>query len=103
MFGFLASRRRHTSCALVTGVQTCALPIWPAARQTGREQKYRAHERGTETGHRLTFAARSLPAASTDSPDIGHVGKKARAGLRQNRGRLFLAGDRKSTRLNSSH
>src|SRR3546814_4179718 len=21
-------RRRHTSCALVTGVQTCALPIW---------------------------------------------------------------------------
>src|SRR3546814_11112326 len=24
---FMASRRRHTSCALVTGVQTCALPI----------------------------------------------------------------------------
>src|SRR3546814_19448521 len=23
-----ASRRRHTSCALVTGVQTCALPIY---------------------------------------------------------------------------
>src|SRR3546814_17164198 len=22
------SRRRHTRCALVTGVQTCALPIW---------------------------------------------------------------------------
>src|SRR3546814_7525575 len=27
---FLASRRRHTRCALVTGVQTCALPIWRA-------------------------------------------------------------------------
>src|SRR3546814_5345624 len=26
---FFASRRRHTRCALVTGVQTCALPIWP--------------------------------------------------------------------------
>src|SRR3546814_864982 len=26
-FFFFASRRRHTSCALVTGVQTCALPI----------------------------------------------------------------------------
>src|SRR3546814_15134496 len=25
---FLSSRRRHTRCALVTGVQTCALPIW---------------------------------------------------------------------------
>src|SRR3546814_7901080 len=24
---FVASRRRHTRCALVTGVQTCALPI----------------------------------------------------------------------------
>src|SRR3546814_7552046 len=24
-----SSRRRHTRCALVTGVQTCALPIWP--------------------------------------------------------------------------
>src|SRR3546814_6024434 len=25
---FFASRRRHTRCALVTGVQTCALPIF---------------------------------------------------------------------------
>src|SRR3546814_2655307 len=25
---FFSSRRRHTSCALVTGVQTCALPIF---------------------------------------------------------------------------
>src|SRR3546814_11580598 len=29
---FFASRRRHTRCALVTGVQTCALPIcWKVA------------------------------------------------------------------------
>src|SRR3546814_2207589 len=27
LFVFLSSRRRHTSGALVTGVQTCALPI----------------------------------------------------------------------------
>src|SRR3546814_3586124 len=25
---FFSSRRRHTRCALVTGVQTCALPIY---------------------------------------------------------------------------
>src|SRR3546814_12391532 len=39
---FFSSRRRHTSCALVTGVQTCALPIslaalavvWSAATMT---------------------------------------------------------------------
>src|SRR3546814_9118448 len=40
---FFSSRRRHTRCALVTGVQTCALPIlgnvvgdverWVAARR----------------------------------------------------------------------
>src|SRR3546814_16245731 len=28
---FFSSRRRHTRCALVTGVQTCALPICMAA------------------------------------------------------------------------
>src|SRR3546814_7090973 len=27
---FFSSRRRHTRCALVTGVQTCALPICPS-------------------------------------------------------------------------
>src|SRR3546814_12831223 len=27
LFFFFSSKRRHTSCALVTGVQTCALPI----------------------------------------------------------------------------
>src|SRR3546814_4220689 len=28
IFFFFSSRRRHTRCALVTGVQTCALPIF---------------------------------------------------------------------------
>src|SRR3546814_3806153 len=28
---FFSSRRRHTRCALVTGVQTCALPICASA------------------------------------------------------------------------
>src|SRR3546814_677399 len=31
LFLFFSSRRRHTRCALVTGVQTCALPIFPCA------------------------------------------------------------------------
>src|SRR3546814_10917791 len=31
LFFFFSSRRRHTRCALVTGVQTCALPICPYA------------------------------------------------------------------------
>src|SRR3546814_4085641 len=32
---FFSSRRRHTSCALVTGVQTCALPIFWLAAPSG--------------------------------------------------------------------
>src|SRR3546814_8092655 len=40
VFFVFSSRRRHTRCALVTGVQTCALPIWavrfvPAERPVG--------------------------------------------------------------------
>src|SRR3546814_2420497 len=39
VFFFFSSRRRHTRCALVTGVQTCALPIlcMAFAQLTGRE------------------------------------------------------------------
>src|SRR3546814_4595607 len=31
---FFSSRRRHTRCALVTGVQTCALPIFTLFART---------------------------------------------------------------------
>src|SRR3546814_1168927 len=34
VFFFFSSRRRHTRCALVTGVQTCALPIWSGFTDT---------------------------------------------------------------------
>src|SRR5881409_490341 len=32
-FFFFSSRRRHTRCETVTGVQTCALPIFVSARR----------------------------------------------------------------------
>src|SRR3546814_17377263 len=46
---FFSSRRRHTRCALVTGVQTCALPIYcliyrtRGDRQTPKHQSPRTH------------------------------------------------------------
>src|SRR3546814_4049447 len=58
-FFFFSSRRRHTRCALVTGVQTCALPICSACdgspRNRYREQRFLSwrsekHERGN-TGY----------------------------------------------------
>src|SRR3546814_2592615 len=35
---FFSSRRRHTRCALVTGVQTCALPIYADHRAVDGQQ-----------------------------------------------------------------
>src|SRR3546814_1747510 len=35
---FFSSRRRHTRCALVTGVQTCALPISSKLKASPHEQ-----------------------------------------------------------------
>src|SRR3546814_7715567 len=44
MFFFFSSRRRHTSCALVTGVQTCALPIYPVGIRSCYDEGKRAAE-----------------------------------------------------------
>src|SRR3546814_5059694 len=45
---FFSSRRRHTRCALVTGVQTCALPICKpigGQRSTGVAPAHAGHHR----------------------------------------------------------
>src|SRR3546814_15293254 len=39
---FFSSRRRHTRCALVTGVQTCALPISARSGSTPSARRWRA-------------------------------------------------------------
>src|SRR3546814_3654051 len=41
VFFFFSSRRRHTRCALVTGVQTCALPISVLAVEHYTEHLFR--------------------------------------------------------------
>src|SRR3546814_3411604 len=40
-FFFFSSRRRHTRCALVTGVQTCALPIYTLTHVAERQRGLR--------------------------------------------------------------
>src|SRR3546814_5481756 len=62
---FFSSRRRHTRCALVTGVQTCALPIF---LQTLRA----AAARGVVVGAHVAypdlkgFGRRNMDVASAD-------------------------------------
>src|SRR3546814_7191126 len=50
-----SSRRRHTRCALVTGVQTCALPIGRRLQHVAaaKDQDADAFVRGTEGLRRL--------------------------------------------------
>src|SRR3546814_2348032 len=71
---FCSSRRRHTSCALVTGVQTCALPIsedrlpqWalsltpPYAGYDGLRKGLANYERIRDAGGWPTLTAQSSP------------------------------------------
>src|SRR3546814_9849812 len=46
---FFSSRRRHTRCALVTGVQTCALPILAGFGARGRSSLKLTHPGWSET------------------------------------------------------
>src|SRR3546814_1772589 len=46
-FFFFSSRRRHTMCALVTGVQTCALPI-SAVHQPGEPAAVQLAQTGSD-------------------------------------------------------
>src|SRR3546814_18812452 len=50
MYCFVSSRERHTRCALVTGVQTCALPI-SAPRHAQPSLRQRARDRRWSWGH----------------------------------------------------
>src|SRR3546814_3585476 len=49
LFFFFSSRRRHTRCALVTGVQTCALPIFRLRGYQRQEDENRMTEVGEGT------------------------------------------------------
>src|SRR3546814_3210842 len=79
---FCSSRRRHTRCALVTGVQTCALPIsgsvtgadeigpetWrePEASQSAAAILYRERRLGFEN-RLLSHGYRGFAVSGTDA------------------------------------
>src|SRR3546814_3680972 len=56
---FFSSRRRHTRCALVTGVQTCALPIFTAALDQVTDAQ--------QAEHGLLAPLQGAPAAADDA------------------------------------
>src|SRR3546814_449704 len=85
-FFFFSSRRRHTRCALVTGVQTCALPICrarPAAAHRRRTAPSRRGLRARCTGRNLplppALPGRHPPQRQDRARKTGRVGGKATA------------------------
>src|SRR3546814_12912359 len=53
---FFSSRRRHTRCALVTGVQTCALPILATIEQDDEDLPMAFGDEGRLLGERSISA-----------------------------------------------
>src|SRR3546814_3831348 len=99
MLFLFSSRRRHTRCALVTGVQTCALPISRA-----RTLVIEPSREGRDALTADIRAALSQSGALT-GPAVT-VQSLANQGLTRAEARDPLSydkGDRKSTRLHSSH
>src|SRR3546814_10316789 len=76
VYFFFSSRRRHTRCALVTGVQTCALPISPHGRRAGAGAggARRRRRRG-----RRAVGCRGRGGGGALLPDRGHAGRHLRS------------------------
>src|SRR3546814_10504749 len=115
-FFFFSSRRRHTRCALVTGVQTCALPI------SRRRARCRCRWARTSTDNRWRRTSRctrdNSPATQVQTlPGVDGVRRTnavpacyiaviltgTKGDAVQRIAALHHHRDRKSTRLNSSH
>src|SRR3546814_4450498 len=86
MFFFFSSRRRHTRCALVTGVQTCALPICAIGRQSSRRRKDRPAPSRAARSTPISFR---LPksSATPDNAYKPHPCCQARQEIASRRGR----------------
>src|SRR3546814_3627309 len=97
LFFFFSSRRRHTRCALVTGVQTCALPIWIRKMNAAVDAACTApRSRQTRLTHpSLQRGRECFRHCSIKSGTLAHRAAYALS-------KLYHL-DRKGTRLNSSH
>src|SRR3546814_6490604 len=71
---FLSSRRRHTRCALVTGVQTCALPIC----YEGTDLSYRLLLRDSNRVEDLLNELRQVTGVSRVTSKIGRASCRER-------------------------
>src|SRR3546814_6662476 len=75
-FFFFSSRRRHTRCALVTGVQTCALPIYLFAAFPPREKMLLFESKTLSVARYLPPTFNQLSSPKPSRSDERRVGKE---------------------------
>src|SRR3546814_8787074 len=82
---FFSSRRRHTRCALVTGVQTCALPICTASARPlplscARTRSSLHLQHGVEVSRQQSWrdANKYAPGSTSDAVQIGRASCRER-------------------------
>src|SRR3546814_10530526 len=107
-FFFFSSRRRHTRCALVTGVQTCALPILQhllALLGLGVERDralvvvQHGEVEAVDIGDVAKLAAGGV--ADTRALDLDHVGAEPGQQLRAGRPGLHMRSEEHTSELQS--
>src|SRR3546814_10560666 len=86
---FFSSRRRHTRCALVTGVQTCALPILLAHERFIAERSTPRYETARDN-----FAGTMLVVDETSMVSSNDMLKLHRISAALGVDKLVLVGDR---------
>src|SRR3546814_5331383 len=117
-FVFFSSRRRHTRCALVTGVQTCALPIsskphlWESAMSMsdrdgliwydGKLVPWRNATTHVLT-HSLHYGLAVFEGVRAYNTDLGTAIFRLQDHTRRLFNSAHIYQDRKRTRLNSNH
>src|SRR3546814_2859372 len=75
-FFFFSSRRRHTRCALVTGVQTCALPIYLGEETAPAAQRHRGSTRFAPQARKRSWPKVTTHMAGPRSQaDLGQIGR----------------------------
>src|SRR3546814_7061848 len=71
-FFFFSSRRRHTRCALVTGVQTCALPISSLLRWIRMSEEMVLVDCDSRSQNRTCDDEQASSMHMKTSPDVPH-------------------------------
>src|SRR3546814_6510032 len=96
---FCSSRRRHTSCALVTGVQTCALPISALRTIPGA-----ADVQAEQTSGAPTFDIKvDRQAAGRYGLSVEEVASTVAAALGGREAGLLFEGDRRFAEIGRAH